>query len=216
MRSVAVPSSTVQIQADGRVLEGDLQLPEGARRLVLFAHGSGSSRLSPRNRAVAAFLNAHGLGTLLFDLLTAEEARDRRKVFDIELLASRLVAATDHVRELAPLAELGRGYFGASTGAAAALIAAAERPKEVDAVVSRGGRPDLAAHRIPEVRAPALLIVGGVDVEVLRLNRSALALFVPGASHLFEEPGTLEQVAELAASWFTHPGDLAAAAAELP
>ena len=216
MRSVAVPSSTVQIQADGRVLEGDLQLPEGARRLVLFAHGSGSSRLSPRNRAVAAFLNAHGLGTLLFDLLTAEEARDRRKVFDIELLASRLVAATDHVRELAPLAELGRGYFGASTGAAAALIAAAERPKEVDAVV--------AAHRIPEVRAPALLIVGGVDVEVLRLNRSALALFgapaelavVPGASHLFEEPGTLEQVAELAASWFTHPGDLAAAAAELP
>ena len=200
----------VSIDAGGRTLEGDLNVPEGAQGLVLFAHGSGSSRLSPRNRQVAAILNERGLGTVLFDLLTDAEAADRRLVFDVELLAKRLAAATDWAREESELRTLPRGYFGASTGAAAALIAAADRPDDVDAVVSRGGRPDLAAPRLPDVRAPTLLIVGGADLEVLRLNRWALGLVrapaeltvVPGATHLFEEPGALEQVAELSARWF--------------
>jgi putative phosphoribosyl transferase len=202
--------STVRIDAAGRTLEGDLNLPEAPRGLVLFAHGSGSSRLSPRNRQVAAMLKDRGLGTLLFDLLTEDEARERRKVFDIGLLAERLVAATDWVVDEPALGPLRRGYFGASTGAAAAVIAAAGRPRDVNAVVSRGGRPDLAAARVPEVQAPTLLIVGGADVEVLRLNQEVLSLFrapaelavIPGATHLFEEPGALEQVAELSADWF--------------
>jgi putative phosphoribosyl transferase len=204
-------SSLVRIDVGPLTLEGDLNVPEGARGLVLFAHGSGSSRLSPRNRQVAGILNERGLGTVLFDLLTDAEAANRRLVFDVELLAARLAAATDWAREEPELKALPRGYFGASTGAAAALIAAADRPDDVRAVVSRGGRPDLAAARLPEVRAPTLLIVGGADVEVLRLNRWALELLqapaelavVPGATHLFEEPGALEQVADLSARWFS-------------
>jgi putative phosphoribosyl transferase len=178
---------------------------------VLFAHGSGSGRLSPRNRQVAESLNGAGLGTLLFDLLTDVEEKDRRNVFDVELLAGRLQAARDWVSAEPALERLPVGYFGASTGAAAALIAAADRPADVSAVVSRGGRPDLAAERLPSVRAPTLLIVGGADVEVLNLNQAALERLtapaelavVPGATHLFEEPGALEQVAELSAAWFT-------------
>ncbi len=188
------------------VLPGDLAVPEQAKRTVLFAHGSGSSRKSPRNRQVARTLNEAGLGTLLFDLLTPEESFDRRLVFDIPLLAKRLVAATTWVGEVRPGPI---GYFGASTGAAAALWAAADHP-EVGAVVSRGGRPDLAEPRLSRVRAPTLLIVGGADVEVLELNRQAQRSLrspnelqvIPRAGHLFEEPGALEQVADLAATWF--------------
>jgi putative phosphoribosyl transferase len=201
----------VIVETGGRRLEGDLAVPAGASGLVVFAHGSGSSRLSPRNRQVAAYLNEHGLGTLLFDLLTEDEAADRRKVFDVELLAGRLLEVTRWARQEPELDRLGIGYFGASTGAAAALIAAADEPGYVDAIVSRGGRPDLAADRLPAVRAPTLLIVGGADPEVLRLNRWALAMLqapaalevIPGATHLFEEPGALERVAELSARWFT-------------
>jgi putative phosphoribosyl transferase len=201
----------VIVETGGRRLEGDLAVPAGAAGLVVFAHGSGSSRLSPRNRQVAAYLNEHGLGTLLFDLLTEDEAADRRKVFDVELLAGRLLEVTRWARQEPELDRLGIGYFGASTGAAAALIAAADEPGYVDAIVSRGGRPDLAADRLPAVRAPTLLIVGGADPEVLRLNRWALAMLqapaalevIPGATHLFEEPGALERVAELSARWFT-------------
>lgn len=192
-------------------LEGNLTLPETARGLVLFAHGSGSSRHSSRNRKVASVLHGGGLGTLLFDLLTEEEeAVDLRTAelrFDIELLAERVVGATDW---LAQEQDLPLGAFGASTGAAAALVAAAERPEKIRAVVSRGGRPDLAGPALPRVRAPTLLIVGGDDVQVLELNRGALELLsvekelevVPGASHLFEEPGALDEVARLARDWF--------------
>jgi pimeloyl-ACP methyl ester carboxylesterase len=173
----------------------DLRVPEGARGLVLFAHGSGSSSRSPRNRYVAGALNEAGLGTLLFDLLTPEEEADRANVFDVELLASRLLLATERVRESPDTAELPLGYFGASTGAAAALC---------------GGRPDLAAPRLAAVRAPTLLIVGGRDELVLELNRQAQRELggetrlevVPGATHLFEEPGALDRVADLAAEWF--------------
>lgn len=194
-------------------VHGDLALPAQARGLVLFVHGSGSSRFSPRNRAVAAALHPLRLGTLLFDLLTEDEGFDRRKVFDIALLAARVGQALDWVDRRADLAALPLGLFGASTGSAAALRAAAERPERIGAVVSRGGRPDLAADWLPQVRAPTLLIVGGDDREVLALNRTALALIhgvkrlevVPGASHLFEEPGTLEAVCRLAGQWFaTH------------
>jgi len=203
-------SISVLIPADGYELPGELALPSRAQGLVLFAHGSGSSRLSPRNAAVAGRLREAGLGTLLFDLLTSEEARDRRNVFDIELLARRLVTATRWARAEAGLRELPFGYFGASTGAAAALIAAAEVPRDVAAVVSRGGRPDLAMARLPEVVAPTLLIVGGADREVLALNSQALKELrapselkvVEGATHLFEEPGALERVADLASEWF--------------
>jgi putative phosphoribosyl transferase len=189
---------------------GDLMLPEGARGLVLFAHGSGSSRFSPRNRQVARELNDSAFATLLLDLLTPEEERARTNVFDIALLSKRLVAATRWAPAQPELAGLPIGYFGASTGAAAALSAAAEVGEEVAAVVSRGGRPDLAADRLAEVRAPVLLIVGGRDELVLELNREAqrrltapseLAI-VPGATHLFEEPGTLEEVSRLAGAWF--------------
>jgi pimeloyl-ACP methyl ester carboxylesterase len=191
-------------------LPGDLELPEGpVTGLVIFAHGSGSSRLSPRNQFVARQLHARGLATLLFDLLADEEARDRRNVFDIPLLALRLGAALEWQQTRPEIARLPAGLFGASTGAAAALVAAAHFAERVGAVVSRGGRPDLAGTALPRVRAPTLLIVGGADVEVLGLNREAAAQMtcehalrvVPGATHLFEEPGTLEAVADLAADW---------------
>ena len=194
----------------GEHVVGDLVVPEGASGLVLFAHGSGSSRHSPRNRQVAGALNAAGQATLLIDLLTLDEERHRANVFDIELLAERLVAATRWVCERPDLCHLGVGYFGASTGAGAALWAAADLPDQVQAVVSRGGRPDLAAPRLAAVRAPTLLIVGGHDDIVIELNRQALAQLrceaeleiVPGATHLFEEPGTLEAVQQRAADWF--------------
>ncbi len=201
--------------AAGRVnVEGNLVVSEGAAGVVLFAHGSGSSRLSPRNRSVARTLQERGLATLLIDLLTAdEEAIDVQTAhlrFDIGLLADRLAGATDWLLEQPETRHLRIGYFGASTGAAAALVAAALRPRAVGAVVSRGGRPDLAGDALPRVQAPTLLIVGGDDLEVLELNREAydrllcqrqLAV-VPRASHLFEEPGTLEAVARLAGDWF--------------
>jgi putative phosphoribosyl transferase len=192
-------------------LAGHLSTPGGEAGIVVFAHGSGSSRHSPRNRFVADMLADAGLGTLLFDLLTAEEEQDRENVFDIGLLARRLGAATRWLRWQPGLASARIGYFGASTGAAAALLAAAEPGAGVAAVVSRGGRPDLAIPRLAEVRAPTLLVVGGLDDMVLRMNREAqkylrcenqLAV-VPGASHLFEEPGTLERAAGLARDWFT-------------
>ena len=191
-------------------LEGTLGLPTAAKGIVLFAHGSGSGRLSPRNNFVAQAPRDSGLSTLLFDLLTVDEARDRRNVFDIELLARRLLMATAWVRQDAETRDLLVGYFGASTGAAAALVAEAAHEGPVAAIVSRGGRPDLAGRALPKVSAPTLLIVGGEDVEVLALNRVALAklrcekqlVIVPGATHLFEEPGTLKAVVEHARSWF--------------
>lgn len=204
----------VQIKAEHLVLEGMLNRPPEARGLVIFAHGSGSSRFSPRNRYVAEALNRAGFATLLFDLLAAdEEARDavtRRLRFDIGLLSRRLLLATEQARTWPATGALPCGYFGASTGAAAALVAAAERPEYVRAIVSRGGRPDLAKPHLQAVRAPTLLIVGGADRDVLALNQavvpflppsSSLAV-VPGATHLFEEPGALEEVARLATEWF--------------
>lgn len=191
-------------------LAGDLRVPTGARGIVVFAHGSGSSRLSPRNRAVAEALNRRGFATLLFDLLGEAEAADRRLVFDIPLLSRRLVEAVGWIALQADLASLPVGLFGASTGAAAALVAAADLGPRIAAVVSRGGRPDLAGEALERVLAPTLLIVGGADEEVLALNRNALARLrcetalsiVPGATHLFEEPGALEEVMELAGDWF--------------
>jgi putative phosphoribosyl transferase len=204
----------VHLPVGNALLEGDLNVPAGATGVVLFAHGSGSSRRSSRNRTVAAAFRLAGLGTLLFDLLSAEEeavdARTMRLRFDIALLAERLVGAVDWMGNRAELRNLPLGLFGASTGAAAALVAAAQRPAKVGAVVSRGGRPDLAGVALPNVQAPTLLIVGGSDPEVLALNRRAqrelrceheLAI-VPGATHLFEEPGTLDQAARLAGAWF--------------
>ena len=194
-------------------LQGDLAVPARARGLVLFAHGSGSSRLSERNRWVARALQRQGLATLLFDLLTPIEALDRRHVFDITLLGRRVQEATRWARQRVDTAGLPVCLFGASTGAAAALVAAADRPQGIAAVVSRGGRPDLAPGHLHRVQAPTLLIVGGDDVDVLELNRWALGQLrctkrlevVPGATHLFEEPGALESVAALAAEWFlTH------------
>jgi putative phosphoribosyl transferase len=205
----------VRLRAGTAELVGDLVVPAGAAGVVLFAHGSGSSRHSPRNRLVAGALRRVGLATLLLDLLTlAEEERDRVTAelrFDVALLAERLIAATDLLLAEPATASLPVGLFGASTGAGAALITAAERPETVAAVVSRGGRPDLAGDHLGRVRAPTLLIVGGRDQLVLELNRQALARLaapsrlevVPGATHLFEEPGALEQVARLAAAWFT-------------
>jgi dienelactone hydrolase len=193
-------------------LEGVLALPQGASGLVAFAHGSGSGRFSPRNVRVAEFLRRRGLGTLLFDLLTDEEGTDRERVFDIPLLAERLLQVRRWLAENAATRRLRIGYFGASTGAAAALVAAAAPDEpEVAAVVSRGGRPDLAGPALGRVRAPTLLIVGGRDELVLDLNRAALAelrcekqlAVVPGATHLFEEPGALEQVMALAGEWFS-------------
>ncbi|TAJ23303.1 MAG: alpha/beta hydrolase [Nitrospirae bacterium] len=200
----------VVLAADGVTLLGDLGLPEQPAGVVLFAHGSGSGRLSPRNRFVARTLLEGGLATLLLDLLEEREAEDRRKVFDIDLLADRLLAAAEWLSRNPATQGLRLGYFGASTGAGAALQAAARSPASVAAVVSRGGRPDLAAPYLPQVTAPTLLIVGGEDVPVIQMNEEALALLtcpkklviVPGATHLFEEPGTLEQVADLAKRWF--------------
>lgn len=199
----------MRIPADSVELEGTLEIPERAIGVVLFAHGSGSSRLSPRNVYVAAMLRQSAIGTLLFDLLTEDEAQDRQKVFDVNLLAGRLLAATEWVRQQDAARGLSIGYFGASTGAAAALIAAATDPA-IDAVVSRGGRPDLAGRALLNVRAPTLLIVGGEDHVVIELNRQAFQFLpgekelaiIPGATHLFEEPGTLEQVVGLARDWF--------------
>jgi pimeloyl-ACP methyl ester carboxylesterase len=204
----------VRVTAGSVSLDGNLSLPDGARAVVLFAHGSGSSRHSSRNRHVARLLNEAKLATLLIDLLTpTEEAIDARTAhlrFDIGLLAERLVGATDWLARYSDTQHLRIGYFGASTGAAAALVAAAERPEQVGAVVSRGGRPDLAGGALAYVRVPTLLIVGGHDVEVIQLNRAALAqlrcekqlVIVPGATHLFEEPGVLDEVARLARDWF--------------
>jgi dienelactone hydrolase len=204
----------VRIPAGRATLEGDLNIPEGARGIVLFAHGSGSSHHSPRNRYVAQLLNQAQLATLLVDLLTAEEeAIDLRTAqlrFDIGLLAARLAAVTDWLVEYPDTGLLRIGYFGASTGAAAALVAAAERPAAIGAVVSRGGRPDLAGPHLPRVWAPTLLIVGGNDFQVIELNRAAFEqlrcerelAIIPGATHLFEEPGALDQVAQLAREWF--------------
>lgn len=205
---------SVQLLVSGVTLEGTLAIPANPRGVILFAHGSGSSRLSPRNRYVAGVLQEARLATLLFDLLTArEEAVDEVTAelrFDIGFLARRLVAATDWVLGNKETKKLAIGYFGASTGAAAALMACAERPDAVKAVVSRGGRPDLAAPALERVRAPVLLIVGGLDTTVIELNREAMThlhgtkelAIVPGASHLFEEPGTLPEVARLATFWF--------------
>jgi putative phosphoribosyl transferase len=205
---------SVGIPLRGIFLNGDLVVPPLAEGVVLFAHGSGSSRLSPRNRAVAAELNAAGFATLLLDLLTPSEERwDATSAtlrFDVHLLARRLIAATDWLGSRSETADLGVGYFGASTGAAAALIAAAHRQDVVRAIVSRGGRPDLAAPVLAKVRAPTLLIVGGDDLPVIDFNRDALhelrgvkgMTIVPHASHLFEEPGALEEVTRLARGWY--------------
>ncbi|RLE23953.1 MAG: phosphoribosyltransferase, partial [Actinobacteria bacterium] len=200
----------IEITAGSVVLSGRLVVPEDARGIVVFAHGSGSSRHSPRNRFVASVLNDAGLATLLFDLLTPEEEAVRSNVFDIDLLGQRLATAARHLRHDDDLSKLDMGIFGASTGAAAALYAAAQPGPEVAAVVSRGGRPDLAGDWLPEVNAPTLLIVGDRDYEVLELNRLAQSRMqcstkletVPGATHLFEEPGTLAIAADLAAEWF--------------
>ncbi|MCF4136724.1 phosphoribosyltransferase [Streptomyces sp. Tue 6430] len=210
-RHVVPEDREVGVRAGAVVLRGRLTVPEDAAGVVLFAHGSGSSRHSPRNRFVAAGLNRAGLGTLVFDLLTEEEEIHRANVFDTGLLARRLADATAWLRGRPGTEEPAVGYFGASTGAAAALWAAAEPGARIAAVVSRGGRPDLAGPRLPAVTAPTLLIVGGHDQLVLDLNREAQARLrcenrlavVPGATHLFEEPGALEQVTELAGGWFT-------------
>ena len=218
--------AVVRIPADGVTLAGNLNVPPGARGLVLFAHGSGSSRHSSRNRYVASELREGTLATLLIDLLTAEEEEIDLHTgelrFDIGLLAKRLVATTDWLGQHPGTRDLKIGYFGASTGAGAALVAAAERPAVVGAVVSRGGRPDLARSSLAHVRAPTLLIVGGDDVPVIAMNREAMAALrvekkleiVPGATHLFEEAGTLEHVARSARRWFEQ--HLARAAPQAP
>lgn len=206
----------LQIPTGRAVLSGNLTIPENAMALVLFAHGSGSSRHSPRNQFVARTLNRAGLGTLLFDLLTPEEealdSHTREHRFNIGLLAGRLVHATAWAREKEETRDLRIGYFGSSTGGAAALVAAAELPQDVSAVVSRGGRPDLAGDALPKVQAPTLLIIGGNDDIVIELNEMARDQMrcevkleiIPGATHLFEEPGALEQVAKLASDWFVN------------
>ena len=204
----------MQIHAGRAVLFGNLHIPEGAAALVLFAHGSGSSRHSPRNQSVARTLNDAGLATLLFDLLTQEEeaidARTAELRFNIKLLAERLVHATNWAKQEHQTRDLQIGYFGSSTGGGAALVAAADSPQDVAAVVSRGGRPDLAGEALPRVQAPTLLIVGGNDDIVIELNEQARDQMrcevkleiVPGATHLFEEPGALDKVAKLASDWF--------------
>lgn len=207
---------TVRVPAGQAVLEGSLAIPRDSSGIVLFAHGSGSSRHSPRNKYVAEVLQQSGLATLLIDLLTPDEEsvdlRTRQIRFDIELLAQRLVSTTDWLARDRQTTNLAIGYFGASTGGGAALVAAAQRPDAVHAVVSRGGRPDLAGDALPHVRAPTLLIVGGDDVPVIEMNEDAMARMrsevrleiVEGATHLFEEPGTLGEVARLARDWFVH------------
>lgn len=216
--SLRTPEQTVEVPTETVTLPAILGVPDGAVGTVLFAHGSGSGRFSPRNNAVAHALQGARLATVLADLLTEEEAADRRLVFDIGLLADRLRACTAWVRQDSRTARLPVGYFGASTGAGAALVAAAEdRPAgfrqggdTVRAVVSRGGRPDLASDQLARVQSPTLLIVGGADTAVIPLNEAALSrlqspkqlAIVPGATHLFEEPGTLEEVSRLAVDWF--------------
>jgi putative phosphoribosyl transferase len=212
--SIAARPQALRIAAGAVTLDADLSLPAAASGLVLFAHGSGSSRFSPRNRHVAQLLNRAGMATVLADLLSPQEERlderTRQLRFDIGLLAERLVASIDALRADGATAGLAIGLFGASTGAAAALMAAVQRPGAVRAVVSRGGRPDLAGVALPSVQAPTLLIVGGEDSQVIALNRQALAelraerqlRIVPGAGHLFEEPGALDAVAALATDWF--------------
>jgi len=209
--AVAAAATEVSIPLETVRLAGTLTLPQAPRGIVLFAHGSGSSRHSPRNRFVANALVEAGVGTLLFDLLTTDEDRSYATRFDIALLGERLLAATGWLRTQAACGTAPLGYFGASTGAAAALVAAAEQGAGIAAVVSRGGRPDLAgAAALARVRAPTLLLVGGEDPVVIELNRDAYAhlrcakelQIIPGATHLFEEPGTLESVAALAAEWF--------------
>lgn len=215
LSSKSKSSSEIQIPIDSITLEGNLTIPEGAKGIVVFAHGSGSSRFSPRNQYVAQELQKEGLGTLLFDLLTAEEERidmiTAQLRFDIDLLADRLVNVTNWLLTNPETKKLSVGYFGASTGAAAALIAAKEHANIIKAVVSRGGRPDLAEKALPNVKAPTLFIVGGEDYQVIEMNQWALdrlkaeqkeLKIVPGATHLFEEPGTLEEVANLAGVWF--------------
>lgn len=200
----------VQVVAGAAIVAGHLRIPERPVGIVVFAHGSGSSRHSPRNRYVADVLNEAGLATLMFDLLTGEEERERANVFDIGLLAQRLIDVTEWLTGQPDIAPLPVGYFGASTGAAAALAAAADPGIKVAAVVSRGGRPDLAGDKLQDVRAPTLLLVGGRDDVVLELNRQAQNRIpaecelsvIPGATHLFEEPGALERVAHEARNWF--------------
>lgn len=200
----------VRITYGKLALEGILGLPPDPSGVIVFAHGSGSGQLSPRNNFVAHHLQQNGLATLLLDLLTPDEAEDRRKVFDIDLLADRLLLAKAWLDEDPRTKKLGVGYFGASTGAGAALQAAARDPQNIQAIVSRGGRPDLAEAYLPSVTAPTLLMVGGWDEPVIEMNQSAYEILicekrlivVPGATHLFEEPGTLEQVAEHACKWF--------------
>jgi len=216
MNRIITENHDVQILSTGVRLEGNLSIPDGAKGIVLFVHGSGSSRHSPRNQYVAQTLQEGGLATLLFDLLTPEEEkidqRTRHLRFDIGLLGRRTAGALEWLDLQPDVKEFKRGLFGSSTGAAAALITAAELPEKVDAVVSRGGRPDLAGSALSQVKAPTLLIVGAYDKTVILLNKEALALMppqtekqlvvVPGASHLFEESGTLEQAAQLARDWF--------------
>jgi dienelactone hydrolase len=208
-------SKEILIRINGKSIFGNLKIPEKAKGLIIFAHGSGSSRFSTRNNYVAGILNKNNLGTLLFDLLTAEEEKIDNYTaeyrFNIELLAKRLIDVTDWLIKEPSLKNLKLGYFGASTGAAAALAAAAKRPDIIYAVVSRGGRPDLAMESLHGVKAPTLLIVGGEDFEVIELNRTAYENIsakkkleiMPGATHLFEEPGALEEVSRLSAEWFT-------------
>jgi len=208
--SLIVRDEEVEVVIKEVTLAGHLTVPDAATGVVIFAHGSGSSRHSPRNRAVAKALNRAGLATLLFDLLEPAEEADRSNVFDIELLAERLLDVTHWLHSQTHLSHLPVGYFGASTGAAAALWAAADPKAKISAVVSRGGRADLAGSRLPKVEAATLLIVGGLDDVVIELNIQAQEklrcenqlVIVPGATHLFEEPGTLERVAELASDWF--------------
>ena len=207
-------SRNIEIRVDEVTLHGILTIPDQAQALVLFAHGAGSSRFSPRNQYVAGILQDAGLGTLLMDLMTEREERSdavtRALAFDIPFLAERVEAATNWVLSDEAMRTLRIGYFGASTGAGAALMAAAHKPDAVGAVVSRGGRPDLAAEILPEVRAPTLLLVGGLDTPVIEMNREAAALLqtenklviIPGATHLFEEPGKLDEVADYASAWF--------------
>ena len=207
----------VTICSEALSLSGFLGIPAKSKGLVVFAHGSGSGRFSPRNRFVAQHLQQGGIATLLIDLLMTDEEEDRRKVFDIDLLADRVLVASAWLREDPRTKPLPLGYFGASTGAGAALQAAARAPFDVGAIVSRGGRPDLAERYLPQVTAPTLLLVGGEDYPVIEMNQQAYRILrcpkqltiIPGATHLFEEPGTLEQVAELALRWFQqHFADL--------
>jgi putative phosphoribosyl transferase len=204
-----VVSQAVAIYSDCAVLNGDLTIPRGARGVVLFAHGSGSSRLSPRNRFIAEKLHQAGFGTLLFDLLTEAEAANQRNILDVHFLAHRLLGATEWFRRRMGNGRLALGYFGADTGSAAAILAAAI-DHGIHAVVSRSGRPDLAFHSLPRVKAPTLLVVGGEDTAVIKLNRKACGLLscekklevVPGAGHYFGEPGALDEMVRLARGWF--------------